>query len=119
MSVGYSDSVIHINDKSLILGMTMVTSIKAVINRCHGGFSLSKKAYEFLGIEWGEQEELWGAGFEFSEDRSNPKLIECVEKLGTEASGECSNLTVAQIVVEASIKSVDGLETFVLNNVVF
>lgn len=26
--------------------------MKVVINKCYGGYGLSKKAYEFLGIEW-------------------------------------------------------------------
>jgi hypothetical protein len=26
--------------------------MKVVINRCHGGFGLSKEAYDFLGFKW-------------------------------------------------------------------
>ena len=55
--------------------------MKVVINKCFGGFGLSKKAYKFLNIPWD------GYGFEFMKDRSNPALVKCVEDLGEDASG--------------------------------
>lgn len=80
--------------------------IKIVINRCHGGFSLSKEAYEYLGLEWD------GYGFKYGGDRTNPKLIECIETLGHKANGTYSNLTIVEIPddVEWEIDDYDGLE---------
>ena len=83
--------------------------MKVVINECLGGYSLSEKAYKFLNIPWD------GYGFEFSEDRSNPALVKCVEALGKNASGELSSLKVVEIPddVEWEINEYDGLESVV------
>ena len=81
--------------------------MKVVINRCYGGFGLSKKAYEFMGLEWD------GYGYEFEDDRTNSKLVECVETLGSEADGECADLKVVEIPddVDWEIDDYDGVET--------
>mgnify|MGYP000967114116 FL=1 len=36
-------------------------------------------------------------GLEFYDDRTNPKLIKCVEKLGDRANGEYSKLKIIEI----------------------
>lgn len=79
---------------------------KVVINCCFGGYSLSKEAYEFLGLEWDE------FGFEFEDDRTNPKLVECVETLKEKANGECAQLKVVEVPdgVEWYIHDYDGDE---------
>jgi hypothetical protein len=86
--------------------------MKVVINRCFGGFSLSKEAYDFLGLEWD------GYGFAFKEPepeiRTDPKLIECVKTLGSKkASGRCAQLKVVRVPdnIEWYIDNYDGLET--------
>ena len=83
--------------------------MKVVINKCFGGFGLSKEAYKFLNIPWD------GYGYEFTEDRSNPALVKCVEALGKDASGELSSLKVVEIPddVEWEINEYDGLESVV------
>ena len=80
--------------------------MKVVINKCYGGFSLSKEAYKFLGLKWDEY------GFAFSDDRANPKLVECVEKLGEKANGSFSKLKVVEIPdkISWSIDDYDGIE---------
>lgn len=80
--------------------------MKVVINKCFGGFGLSKEAYKFLSIPWD------GYGDEFMEDRSNPDLVKCVEELGQAASGAFSNLKVVEIPddVEWEIDEYDGVE---------
>ena len=80
--------------------------MKVVINKCFGGFGLSKEAYKFLNIPWD------GYGQEFREDRSNPTLVKCVEALGDKASGELSSLKVEEIPddVEWEIGEYDGME---------
>ena len=67
---------------------------KVVINCCFGGYSLSKEAYEFLGLEWDE------FGFEFEDDRTNPKLVECVETLKEKANGGNDKGTQEQVNAE-------------------
>lgn len=81
--------------------------MKVVVNRCFGGYQLSKKAYEFLGLEW----DGWGIGLK--EDRTNPKLVECVETLGEDANGAAGELEVVEIPdgVDYEISEYDGVET--------
>ena len=76
--------------------------MKVVINRCYGGFGLSEKAMKFLGVgsEWPDIA------------RDDPKLIECVEKLGEEANNTYAELKVVEIPddVNWEIGEYDGLE---------
>ena len=53
---------------------------KLVINSAFGAFSLSKAAYEFLGLEWDNY------GYP-NMSREDARLIECVETLGSKANG--------------------------------
>jgi hypothetical protein len=80
--------------------------MKVVINKCYGGYGLSKAAYKFLRKKWD------GYGFAFFEDRVNPKLVKCVEALGEEADGDCAKLKVVEIPdgVDFEIKEHDGFE---------
>ena len=80
--------------------------MKVVINKCHGGFGLSKKAYEFLGIDWD------GYGHGYNEDRSNPDLVRCVETLKEDSFGRYAQLVVIEIPddVKWHIEEYDGLE---------
>lgn len=80
--------------------------MKVVINKCWGGFGLSKEAFEYLGLEWD--------GFGCAEiERHNSKLVECVEKLGDKANGRFASLEVVEIPddVEYEIDNYDGMET--------
>ena len=81
--------------------------MKVVINKCYGGFQLSKKAYEELGLEWD------GYGFAYDNDRANPKLVEVIERLGSAGSGMFGSLKVVEIPddIEWEIKDYDGIET--------
>ena len=76
--------------------------VKIVIHRCYGGFGLSEKAMKFLGIgsEWPDIA------------RNDPKLVECVEKLGEEANDTYAELKVVEIPddVNWEIGEYDGLE---------
>lgn len=80
--------------------------MKIAINKCYGGFGLSKKAYEWLGMKWD------GYGYEFKDDRSNQRLIQCIEALGEKASGEYAKLHIVEIPddVEFEIEEYDGFE---------
>lgn len=88
---------------------------KVVLNGCYGGFSLSEKAYNFLNIAWD------GYGYDFMNDRENPKLVECVEKLGEDANGSCANLYIEEYDDENFIYEIDdydGCESLILIPVV-
>jgi len=80
--------------------------MKVVINSCFGGFGLSEEAYDFLGIKWD------GFGHGHDIDRADPKLIECVEALGSKADGTHANLKVIEIPddIEYFIQEGGGLE---------
>jgi len=81
--------------------------MKVVINVGYGGYSLSEKAYQYLGIPWDNY------GFKFRGDRTNPKLIEVVEQLGRKANGLCANLKVIEVLddVDWYIDDYDGWES--------
>jgi len=82
--------------------------MKIVINSCFGGYSLSQEAYEELGIPWDD------FGYAYDDDRANPKLVACVEKLGPElASGSKARLKVVEIPDDAKwyVTEYDGFET--------
>ena len=98
---------------------------KIVINSCFGGFGLSQEALRELQklndklvverkSEVFPEESLW-----LSEDfddyphyRGNYQLIEVVEKLGSRANGDYSELYIVEIPddVEYTIKNYDGQE---------
>lgn len=80
--------------------------MKIAINKCYGGFGLSEKAYEFLGLEWD------GYGYDFNNDRTNENLIRCIEELGEKANGRFAELKVIEIPddVEFEIEEYDGFE---------
>ena len=80
--------------------------MKVVINGCYGGFSLSDEALAYLGIPGGSR-------YAYDDDRANPKLVECVEKLGEAAShGLGSSLYVVEVPddVKWTITDYDGIE---------
>ena len=80
--------------------------MKVVINGCYGGNSLSDEALAYLGIPGGSR-------YAYEDDRANPKLVECVEKLGEAAShGLGSSLYVVEIPddVKWTITDYDGVE---------
>lgn len=84
--------------------------MKIVLNKCYGGFGLSKEAYDYLGIPW----DGYGYAYNDYELRTNPKLVECIETLGSEkASGQFSKLRVVEFPddLDYEIESYDGVET--------
>jgi len=79
---------------------------KIVINKCYGGFALSREAYEYLGLEWDEY------GYAYDEERDAPKLVECVETLDDKAAGDFADLQIVEVPdgVEWEIQEYDGVE---------
>lgn len=87
--------------------------MEIVVNRCFGGFSLSKKACERLGTDD-------PYSYDEKELRSSSRLVECVRALGDSASGRCAKLKIVAIpsdVTDWEINDYDGAEsiTYVLN----
>ena len=105
-----------------------------VINRCYGGFSLSRKAFLRLRelhqkdaleeTDWGEP---WcdGSGIReplgfrgnvgmFCRDipRNEPLLIQVIEELGVDVNGACAKLKIVEIPngMDWVIEEYDGLE---------
>lgn len=81
--------------------------MKIVVNRCWGGFSLSEKAYEKLGIPWDDY------GFLRNMKRNDPRLVAVVEELGEAANGRFAKLSIVEIPddVDWEIDDYDGMET--------
>ncbi len=85
--------------------------MKLVLNKCYGGFSLSRRAARALGL-----------GYTYDDiDRADPQLVHLVERFGFEAvSGEHAHLRVVEMPPDISdweINEYDGYETvtYVLN----
>ena len=111
---------------------------KVAINRCFGGFGLSEEAFELLltkkGIEFekcpaafsmrSKEHDFYHKGhlgddahflayYEFTQDRSDPDLIQVIEELGHEkAGGWSSELKIVEVPddVKWHVHEYDGLE---------
>lgn len=80
-------------------------SVKVVVNRCFGGYSLSEAAMKALGVT---------SPYAFAGDRANPELVRVVEELGcAAASGPLAELEVVEIPADTDwrIDDYDGRET--------
>ena len=76
--------------------------MKIVLNKCYGGFGLSRKAEAMLKKKGG-----WL-------DQTDPNLIDVVEELGAEASDNYANLKVVETIAEPTdweVDEYDGWET--------
>ena len=109
----------------------LLSYMKIVINKCYGGFRLSKEAVLLYGKKKGlniivEQDKVIEAinhyylnekkdGNYFHEEdiqRNDPILVEVVNELGEKADGFCSELKIVEIPddVEWIIEEYDGKE---------
>jgi len=95
--------------------------MKVVINKCHGGFGLSRKALELLHEKKGEPIPTKWHRLGFFEDstihvssleRHDADLIAVVEQLGEYADGRYSELSVVDIPdgVLYTVEEYDGRE---------
>ena len=100
--------------------------MKIVINRCYGGFSISRQAAQFMAdrgntrakAELADSNDGWYGfgyvdGLKGGYDRTDPDLIAAIEALGDEADGNLASLKVVDIPdnVEYEIDDYDGVET--------
>jgi hypothetical protein len=83
--------------------------IEVVYNNRYGGYSLSKQACLELGEKWD------GYCLAYENDRSNPRLVEVVKRLGRDANGSNAELAIARVPAGVlwHIQKYDGLETVV------
>lgn len=79
--------------------------MKIVVNKCFGGFGLSKEAIERLS-------ELGADGIDVEANRHNPILVQVVEELGKAASDVFAELVIVEIPdgVDWWIVEYDGAE---------
>lgn len=96
--------------------------MKIAINRCYGGFSLSRKCAEFLAqkgcqeaIEYLSSKNIELYPFRTSLKRNDPLLIEAIETLGTEnSSGNYASIEIIEIPDDIGsnwhIEEYDGME---------
>ena len=99
--------------------------MKLVINNCYGGFSISRKAAEFMAARGNERarleleqsvERFYGYGYVEgmgrAYERNDPDLVAAVEALGEEANGLRASLLVVEIPddVDWYIEEYDGHE---------
>lgn len=94
--------------------------VPMVINRCHGGYGLSKDAAIEIakrkGIEiknyrdW-PLEANTGRPIEEIIRRDDPVLIDVVREMGDKANGECAKLEIVEVNVAIDLSDFDGKET--------
>lgn len=79
---------------------------KIVINKCHGGFGLSKEGEKLF-------KDLTGEDFDhFAAYRDDEALVKVVEQLGEKANDDYSDLKIVEIPdgVEWVVQEYDGME---------
>lgn len=93
--------------------------MKVVINRCWGGFGLSREALDRYcsekGVNPGKWNETWKFYDEFSDhdiDRTDPVLVKIVEEMGEKSWGFAAELRVVDIPegIDWYIHEYDGME---------
>lgn len=77
--------------------------MEIVINKCYGGFGLSQKALDMLGMKNFYEKDVL---------RTDPKLIKVVRALGEEANDRFSKLEIIEVPddVQWQIEEYDGIE---------
>ncbi len=99
--------------------------MKIVINKCYGGFSISREAAEFMAkrgnkqakVELMENKKEWyGYGYSsngyMGYNRTDPDLVAAVEQLGGKANGRAAELCVVSVPddIKWEITDYDGIE---------
>ncbi|MGD9157181.1 MAG: hypothetical protein PVG39_02120 [Desulfobacteraceae bacterium] len=93
--------------------------MKIAVNKCFGGFGLSKAVFDELGFKWDGYGYLDNESFgiesgNYLEYRKDPRLIAAIEKIGEEkASGDLAEVRIVDVPddVEWEIDEYDGIET--------
>ena len=101
--------------------MRVVIEKEIVINRCYGGYRLSRAAAQALADIKGIKTAVVDGDYLVVDDgtfrsvcdaveRTDPDLIRIVREMGKAANGECSQLSIHKLYVEIEIDSRDGYE---------
>ena len=93
--------------------------MKIVINKCYGGFEVSKEVYAELKLKWDNYGYLSNEDFEIKSDnyyefRKDKRLISAIEKVGLKkSSGSLAELKIVEIPddIKWKISEYDGIET--------
>lgn len=93
--------------------------MKIVINRCYGGFSVTKAVFDEMGLKWDHYGYPDNSDFgiesgNYNAYRSHEPLIKAIEKIGLkESSGRCANLDIVEVPddIEWQIDEHDGQES--------
>lgn len=90
--------------------------MKIVINTCHGGFNLSQKVIDELGLNYScpDNEDFNIESDNYNAYRSDPRLITAIEKIGLKNSnGDFAKLKIIEIPddIDWEIDEYDGVET--------
>lgn len=93
--------------------------MEIVINKCFGGFSVSKIIFDKFGLKWDGCGFLSNGDFGITDDnpekyRSNPRLIKAIKEVGCEkASGNVADLEIKEIPdgTDFTIEDYDGMES--------
>lgn len=87
--------------------------MKVAINKCYGGFSLSKEAYIYYKkLKGDEKIDPNKTGLSRLLERHDPDLIKVVEELGEKANGRHAKIEIIEIPdgIEYEIEEYDGVE---------
>ena len=92
--------------------------MEIAINVCHGGFAVSEAIFEDLEIEWDGYGFLDNGSFGITssnrhEYRAHPDLIQALKKLGEDANGEYSKISIVDVPddINWGIDDYDGAES--------
>jgi hypothetical protein len=93
--------------------------MKIAVNKCYGGFGLSRDVFSKLKIEWDGYGYLDNESFGIKSDnyleyRTNKKLIKAIESVGEKkASGGMADVRIIEIPdgTDWEITDYDGIET--------
>jgi hypothetical protein len=95
--------------------------MRVVINTCYGGFGISMEAIEemaSLGHKGAIDFLATGEKYPYIKilDRSDPILVDVVEKLGDKANGQCAKLKIVDAVFNFDVvDDCDGMEKIEFN----
>ena len=92
--------------------------MKIAINKCYGGFGLTKAVYDELGVKWDSYGYLNNEDLGIEDDnyykyRTDPRLISAIEKIGEEkSSSKMAKIRIIEIPdgIEWEIDEYDGIE---------
>ena len=93
----------------------MEKKIKIVLNKCYGGFSLSRKAllrlYELNSPFVSKDGKNFTHEYRDEDSRICPLLVQVVEEMGEESFGASAKLVVEELYLTMEISQYDGIET--------